>query len=58
MLGKEKMPNTGVIKTDVYINNLKNQQKFLQKFKAFPDKTRKATYRDLLALPLNSTHFQ
>lgn len=43
--------------TQDYQSNLKTQRIFLSKFKLFPDKTRKATYRDLLALPLNAGHF-
>lgn len=39
-------------------HTIKTQQTFLKKFALFPDKTRKATYRDLLVLPLNYSHFQ
>jgi hypothetical protein len=36
---------------------LKKHQNFLQKFKLFPDKSRKAIYAQCLQLPLNHNHF-
>jgi hypothetical protein len=37
--------------------SLSKHQTFLKKFQAFPDKTRKAIWAQLLQLPLNHQHF-
>ena len=57
MIANQNSSTSRLICTEAYRDNLKVQQNFLKKFRVFPDKTRKATYRDLLALPLNSDHF-
>ena len=44
--------------TELYKKNIKKHKAFLKKFQVFPDKTRKAIYRELLLLPLNHQHFK